>query len=129
KSPVAARAALTTIAIIEDEDLVENARTVGAAALERLNAMKERFPLIGDVRGRGFLIGVELVSDRDSKEPANAAAEQILYGALERGLSFKTAMGNILALTPPLTTTRADMDRALDIIEACLEEVSQGGGR
>jgi len=126
KNPVLARAALTTIAIIEEEGLVENAASVGAHALARMHEMMDRHPLIGDVRGRGLLLGIELVLDRDSKAPANDAAEAVLYGALERGLSFKTTMGNVLTLTPPLITTAAEMDRALDILEACLVEVEGG---
>jgi 4-aminobutyrate aminotransferase len=125
KNPVLARAALTTIEIIEDEGLVENAAAVGARALARMQEMMDRHPLIGDVRGRGFLLGIELVEDRDSKAPASDAAEAVLYGALERGLSFKTTMGNVLTLTPPLVTTAAEMDKALDIIETALEEVER----
>ena len=73
KNPVTTRAALTTIEIIEEEGLVENAAILGAHALARLEEMMVRYPLIGDVRGRGFLFGVELVLDRDSREPANEA--------------------------------------------------------
>jgi len=124
KNPVLARAALTTIAIIEDEGLVENCARTGAWALEKLEQMKARHALIGDVRGRGHLIGIELVLDRASKQPANDAAEAVMYAALDLGLSFKTAMGNILALTPPLTTTIEQMDQALTIIERCLDEVA-----
>lgn len=124
KNPVLARAALTTIQIIEDEGLVENAARVGAHALERLNEMKGRHSLIGDVRGRGFLIGVELVLDRESKAPADDAAEQVMYAALDRGLSFKTAMGNILSLTPALITTMDQMDQAIDILDDCLKELA-----
>ena len=119
KNPVTCRAALTTIEIIEDEHLVENAARVGAKALARLDEMKGRYPLIGDVRGRGLLLGIELVSDRAAKTPANDAAEAIMYLALEKGLSFKTTMGNVLTLTPPLTITEAEMGRALDILEEC----------
>src|SRR5690606_14269837 len=90
KNPVTARAALTTIQIIEDEGLVENARQVGTMALARLEEMKARHPLIGDVRGRGLLLGIELVRDRATKEPAVDAAEAVLYRALGRQLSFKT---------------------------------------
>jgi 4-aminobutyrate aminotransferase len=125
KNPVISRAALTTIEIIESEGLVENARAVGAHALDRLTAMKARHPLIGDVRGRGFLIGVELVRDRATKEPARDAAEAVLYRCLDRGLSFKTTMGNVLTLTPPLVTTRAQMDAALDILEAAIAETAR----
>lgn len=125
KNPVTSRAALTTISIVEDEGLAENARIIGAHAIERLKDMRDRHRLIGDVRGKGFLIGVELVTDRETKEPATDEAEDVLYRALDMGLSFKTAMGNILSLTPPLVTTPEDMDRALDIIDACLGQVER----
>jgi 4-aminobutyrate aminotransferase len=125
KNPVMARAALTTIQIIEDDGLVENARQVGAAAMARLEDMKARHPLIGDVRGRGLLIGIELVRDRESKQPANEAAESVLYRALSKQLSFKTTMGNVLTLTPPLTITAVEMEVALGIIEECIDEVER----
>ena len=122
KNPVTARAALTTIEIIEDEGLVENAARVGARALERLHGMQDKHPLIGNVPGLGLIIGVELVLDRDSKEPAAEIADRVMYRALEKGLSFKTTMGNVLTLTPPLITTGRDMDRALDILDEALSE-------
>ena len=65
-------------------------------------------------------MGIELVTDRATKTPANAEAEKVMYRALEKGLSFKTTFGNVLTLTPPLTVTQAQMDRALDIIDECL---------
>ena len=123
KNPVTARAALTTIAIIEDEGLVERAATLGERALERLEDMKARHPLIGDVRGRGLVLGVELVQDRATKTPATDAAEAIFYRALERGLSFKVTMGNVLTLTPPLVIAEGDLMRGLDILAACIGEV------
>jgi 4-aminobutyrate aminotransferase len=122
KNPVTAAAALATLEVIEREGLVENAARVGAHALERMHEMQRRHALIGDVRGRGLLLGLELVSDRQSKAPAAAAAERVLYRALSRGLSFKTTMGNVLTLTPPLIVTRAQMDAALDILDTCLAE-------
>ena len=120
KNPVTARAALTTIEIIEDEGLVANAAKVGAAALTRLQDMKAKHEIVGDVRGLGLVLGIELVSDRAVKTPANAEADKVMYRALERGLSFKTTFGNVLTLTPPLTVTQAQMDSALDIIDECL---------
>lgn len=120
KNPVTASAALATLEVIEREGLVENAARVGAHALDRLQDMKRRHPSIGDVRGRGLLLGIELVSDRAAKTPAADLAEQVLYRALSRGLSFKTTMGNVLTLTPPLITTIAQMDAALDILDSCL---------
>jgi 4-aminobutyrate aminotransferase len=122
KNPVTAAAALATLEIIESEGLVENAARVGAHALERLHDMKQRHAVIGDVRGRGLLLGIELVGDRTAKTPAADRAEQVLYQALSRGLSFKTTMGNVLTLTPPLITTIAQMDAALDILDACLAQ-------
>jgi 4-aminobutyrate aminotransferase len=122
KNPVTAAAALATLEVIEREGLVENAARVGTHALARLQEMKQRHPLIGDVRGRGLLLGIDLVRDRASKAPAAESADRVLYRALARGLSFKTTMGNVLTLTPPLTTTVAQMDEALDTIEACLAE-------
>ena len=124
KNPVTAAAALATLEVIEREGLVEQAARVGAHALERLHALKDRHPLIGDVRGRGLLLGLELVSDRARKTPAGDAAEAVLYRALSRGLSFKTTMGNTLTLTPPLITTREQMDQAIDILDACLANVA-----
>ncbi|MDS4069478.1 MAG: aspartate aminotransferase family protein [Candidatus Competibacter sp.] len=125
KNPVLARAALTTLQIIEEEGLVENARRQGERALARLREMRDRHPLIGDVRGRGLLLGVELVTDRAAKTPARDAAEAVLYRALARGLSFKISLGNVLTLTPPLIVTDREMDTALDILEACIAETER----
>ena len=122
KNPLTCRAALTTIEIIQEEGLVERAAELGRHALDRLEALKHKHPLIGDVRGRGLLLGVELVADRESREPAGEAAEQLFYRCLERGLSFKITMGNVLTLSPPLIIEKADLDRALDILDACLSE-------
>jgi 4-aminobutyrate aminotransferase len=125
KNPVTARAALTTLEIIEDEGLVENAALVGSHALARMEEMRRRHPLIGDVRGRGLLLGIELVTDRASKTPAKAEAERVMYLALDRGLSFKTTFGNVLTLTPPLVVTQGEMDQSLSIIEDCLTLVEE----
>lgn len=121
KNPLTTRAALTTLEIIEDEDLVENARKVGEHGLRRMQEMRNRRPLIGHVTGIGLLMGIELVLDQQTKTPATEAADSILYRCLENGLSFKTTMGNVLTLTPPLILTKAEMDTALDIIEEAIE--------
>lgn len=125
KNPVTCRAALETLRVIEDEGLVENAARVGALALERLQTWRDRYPLVGDVRGRGCLIGIELVADRETKAPDADAADAVLYAALARGLSFKTTMGNVLTLTPPLVTSAQQMMAALDILEAALADVQR----
>ncbi len=123
KNPVTARAALTTIEIIEDERLVANAATVGAFALKKLAELKMKHPLIGDLRGRGLVIGIELVTDRAAKTPANRQAEMVMYRAMERGLSFKTTFGNVLTWTPPLTVTEAEMARAISILDESLSDM------
>jgi 4-aminobutyrate aminotransferase len=123
KNPVACAAGLATLDVIIGEGLVENARRVGAHALERMREMKNRHAIIGDVRGIGLLLGMELVKDRHTHERAPEEAENVMYLALEKGLSFKLTMGNIVTLTPPLTITIGEMDSALNIIEECLAEL------
>lgn len=123
KNPVACSAALATINYIESHNLTNHAGELGKYALSRLDQMMERHPIIGDVRGIGLLLGVELVKDRVTRERATEEAEAVMYAALARGLSFKLTMGNILHLSPPLTITKDEMDRALDIIEESMCEV------
>ena len=109
----------------------ERAARVGDVGLGLLKEMMDRHPLIGDVRGRGCLLGAELVLDRGSRAPAADAADAVLYKALSRGLNFKTTMGNVLTLTPPLITTEVQMRKAMEIIEESIDEVEQelGMGR
>ncbi|MGD0225999.1 MAG: aspartate aminotransferase family protein [Terriglobia bacterium] len=123
KNPVACAAALATIECVQDQGLLENAKEIGGYALGRLRSMMESHEIIGNVRGLGLLMGVELVRNRETRERATDEAEQIMYSALAKGLSFKLSMGNILTLTPPLTITKAEMDKALNILDACFEEV------
>lgn len=121
KNPVACAAALATIDIIQSEGLLERSMRLGRGALKRLLSMKDRFDLIGDVRGRGLLFGLDLVSDREKKTPAVAAADRILYACLAMGLSFKISHGSFLTLTPPLTIGEDDLDHSLNIIENAFE--------
>lgn len=124
KNPVTARAALTTLQIIEDEGLVARAAELGAYALNRLREFAPRSPHIGDVRGRGLMFGVEIVKDRASKTEARERAERIYYRCLEAGLSFKISAGCVLTLSPPLTIPRDDLDRALTIVESAILQES-----
>jgi len=120
KNPVACAAGLATLHIIEQERLVERARTLGDYALEQMREMAKRHTLMGDVRGLGLLMGIELLRDRKSLERATDEAEQVMYGALCRGLNFKVTMGNILTLTPPLIISQAELDQALAILNDCI---------
>ncbi len=125
KSPVGCAAALATIEYIEKHHLAEHASELGSHALARMNEMKERHPLIGDVRGIGLFLGIELVKDRSTHERASDEAEAVMYAALSKGLSFKLTMGNIITLTPALIITKDEMDKALDIIEECIAKVEK----
>ena len=86
--------------------------------------MQGRHPLIGDTRGVGLLLGIELVLDHKNLQRALDQAERIMYSALSKGLSFKLTMGNIITLSPPLVIKKDELDQALEILEACLQEVS-----
>lgn len=125
KNPVACAAALATIEYVRRHDLPRHAEALGRYALDRLGEMKDRHPLIGDVRGLGLFLGVELVEDRDTREKAGDKAERVMYAALSRGLSFKLTQGNIITLTPALTITREEMDSALAILEQAIDEVEK----
>ncbi|WP_299862754.1 aspartate aminotransferase family protein [uncultured Hoeflea sp.] len=120
KNPVTARAALTTLEIIEDEGLVERSAALGAHAMDRLREFAPKSAHVGDVRGRGLIFGVEIVEDRDSKQEGRERAERIYYRCLEAGLSFKISAGCVLTLSPPLTISREELDRALDIVTGAI---------
>ncbi|MFW6139294.1 MAG: aspartate aminotransferase family protein [Spirochaetota bacterium] len=123
KSPVGAAAGMAAIEYIEKHNLLQHAVDVGAYALEKAKNLQEKHPLVGSVRGIGLILGIELVKDRKTRQKALDEAEAVMYAALSRGMSFKLTMGNILTLTPALTITKQEMDRALDIIDECLEEI------
>ena len=122
KNPVTARAALTTLQIIEEEGLVARSAELGDYAMQRLQTELADVPTVGDIRGRGLMFGVEIVEDRADKTPGNKRAEQIYYACLEAGLSYKISQGCVLTLSPPLTISRADLDRALDIVITAIKE-------
>lgn len=125
KNPVACAAGLAAIEVIEAEGLLDHALDMGEHARKRMQGMATRFPLIGDIRGLGLLMGMELLLDKHTGERAIQEAEAVMYACLNRGLNFKVTMGNILTLTPPITITREEMDHAMDILEASIAEVSQ----
>ena len=122
KNPVACSAALAAIEYIESENVLAHVEELGAYALSRLLEMKQRHALIGDVRGIGLMMGIELINP-DTGEKAGKEAEEIMYKALEKGLSFKLTNGNVLLLVPALTISRHELDHAFDIIESCLLEL------
>jgi 4-aminobutyrate aminotransferase len=123
KSPLGCAAALATMEVIEQEKLLEKVRCDGEFMREKLLAMKEKYPIIGDVRGIGLLWGVELVTDRDAKTRAYDEAEAVLYQCLNDGLSFKISQGNVLQLSPPLIITREQLTDALTILEQAIASI------
>jgi 4-aminobutyrate aminotransferase len=123
KNPVACAAGLAVLELMESENLLEHVRSLGHYTLKRLRELAGRHELIGDIRGLGLILGVELVRNRRTMERAVEEAEQVMYRALALGLNFKVTMGNILSLSPPLTLTQAEMDKALKILDQCLGEL------
>ena len=125
-NPVCAAAALTTIARLQEE-LVENAARMGAHLMERLRGWPARFPTVGDVRGLGLMIGVELVRDQKTREKAPRLRDQVQDLAFERGLLVLGAGDNTLRLCPPLVISRDQCDFAIETLEECLETASKNG--
>jgi 4-aminobutyrate aminotransferase len=118
-NPVACAAALVTIELLE-ESLMENAARMGAYLKERLLEWPARFPIVGDVRGLGLMIGVELVRDQKTKEKAPDLRERVVDLAFERGLLILGAGDSTLRLCPPLVISREQCDFAVDTLEKCL---------
>jgi len=123
-NPLASAAANAALRIVEEEGLVENSRDLGARMLERLRGIQSRFPFIGDVRGRGLLIGVELIKTDGSKERLpKPACRKVFDEALRRGL-LTMAYSPVIRINPPLNLTDEQASRGLDILEATFEAVS-----
>jgi 4-aminobutyrate aminotransferase/(S)-3-amino-2-methylpropionate transaminase len=125
-NPIACAAALAVLDIFEREGLLERAQKLGAMAMERMRAMQAQYPLIGDVRGLGAMVAMELVRDHERRAPASAEAGALLAEARQRGLLLIKAglYDNVIRLLMPLVTTDEEMARALDIIEESLAAVS-----
>jgi len=121
-NPVAAAAALAVLDVIERDGLLERSRAIGEHIRERFARMADANPLIGDVRGRGAMNAVELVSDRGTKEPADAATTAVTKRCLEQGVIVLAAgtYGNVIRLLPPLTIDDALLDDGLDVLEEAL---------
>lgn len=126
KNALCSTAALAEMEYIQKNNLVENAAMVGAHAMSRLNKLKEKHPLIGNIAGVGLHLGIDLVKDPKTKERAVEEADSIMYKAMERGLAFKTIEGNIITLRPALTITMDEMDQVVDILDDTIGEVENG---
>jgi 4-aminobutyrate aminotransferase len=123
-NPVSCAAALVTIKLLKDR-LMANATTVGAHLKAGLTALIDKHPLIGDVRGRGLMIGVELVRDRKTKERASEERNRVVMAAFTRGLLILGAGKNAIRFSPPLVLTKEEADVAVRIFDEALTEVER----
>jgi adenosylmethionine-8-amino-7-oxononanoate aminotransferase len=130
--PVGCAVALGNIAILERERLPENAARVGRGLLEGLRSALAEQPLVGDVRGRGLMIGVELVRDRAArtKFPANwFVGRRVMREAIQRGVFFRALPGDVIAMSPPLVVTKSEAGRMVEALRGALDAVSESLSR
>jgi 4-aminobutyrate aminotransferase len=119
-NPICIAAALSTMDILEREG-IKNAATVGEKVLERLRHWVKKFPNVGDIRGRGLMIGIEIVKDQKSRTPVGPMRDKIVDLAFERGLLILGCGETSIRLCPPLIVSQAEADIALDILEECIQ--------
>lgn len=124
-NPVSCAAAIEVISIIKEEKLMENATKQGEYIMKRFREMMDKYEIIGDVRGKGLMIGVELVKDRKTKEYAKEEAKTVMIESWKRGVALILAGISTIRIAPPLTITREYLDPALDIIEEEIKKVSR----
>ena len=122
--PIGCTAGLASLEEILEEDVPGKARKIGSYWQARMQALQQRYDIIGDIRGRGCLQGVELVRDRNTKEPATAEAAAVFRHGIQNGLLFSARgqHGNVLRFVPPFCTTEDQLDQAADLLEAGIRE-------
>jgi len=125
-NPVSIAAALATMDVLEREG-VKNAETVGNHILRRLSSWPERLELVGDVRGRGLMIGVEIVTDKKARTPGGAERDRIVELAFQRGVILLGCGPNTIRVAPPLIVTKEQSDLAMDVLEDCINVVATEG--
>ncbi len=123
--PIGCTAGLASLEVIMEEDVPARASAIGIYWQERMRDLQQRYEIIGDVRGRGCLQGIELVRDRASKEPADTEANEIFRLCIQHGLLFSVrgAHGNVVRFVPPVTTSESEIDQATEILESALRQV------
>ncbi|MGE3618093.1 MAG: aspartate aminotransferase family protein, partial [Gemmatimonadales bacterium] len=128
-NPVSAAAGLAVLDVIDEDGLQENSRVIGGRLKAGLEKLKESHPLVGDVRGMGLMLGVELVRDRATKEPATKETGAVLDATKEMGLLVGKGGidGNVLRIKPPMIITAEDVDFALDVLDRALTQVEGRG--
>jgi 4-aminobutyrate aminotransferase len=124
-NPVCIAAALATLDVIEHQDLLHNATEVGNHMLQRMAEWPKKHKLVGDVRGRGLMIGVELVKNKHTKEYAAAERDRAVELAFERGILFLGCGPSTIRIAPPLIVTKDEADVAVDVLEECISIVGK----
>src|SRR6267142_1209938 len=125
-NPVCIAAAMATLDVIEKEG-IRNADAVGRHIMQRLSSWPGKHRIVGDVRGRGLMIGVELVKDQQSKAPVGEIRDRVVELAFERGLLFLGAGESAIRIAPPLIVTKEQADVALDVLEECISAAEKQG--
>jgi len=124
-NPLSCVAASAVIDVIKEEKLLENANKQGAYIMKRLNELKEKSEIIGDVRGKGLMIGMEIVESKESKKPAPQKVNEIMMRSWKRGINVISCGASTIRIAPPLVITKELVDSALDIIEDNTRQVEK----
>jgi 4-aminobutyrate aminotransferase len=124
-NPVCVAAALATLDVIEKENLLEHSAEVGAYMMKRMADWPAKLKLVGDVRGRGLMIGVDIVKDKTTKEHGAAERDHIIEKSFEHGVLFLGCGPSSIRLCPPLVVTKEEADVALDVLEECIKQVGK----
>ena len=126
--PISMVAALAALKVIQEENLLERCRKTGEYITSMLTNMQEKYPIIGDIRGPGLAIGIELVKDRVTKEPAVEEANKVIAEGLSNGVIFGVShygnLGHIVKIKPPLVITDDEVETVLNVFEKCIKHVS-----
>ena len=126
-NPLACVSALAVIDVIKEERLLENAEKKGNHIMKWLQNLKEEREIVGDVRGKGLMIGIEIVEDRETKKPGADKANEVMLRCWRRGIALITCGVSTLRIVPPLTITKELVDAGLEIIEDVIKEVEREG--
>lgn len=125
-NPLSCAAAIATIDVMKEGRLYERAARLGEYAMKRFREMMDKYELIGDVRGKGLMIGVDLVKDRKTKEPAREESLKVDWRCWEKGLVLIHFGKSVLRIAPPLTISEEDLEKGLQIIEEAIKDVEEG---
>jgi 4-aminobutyrate aminotransferase len=123
-NPLACASALEVLEVIREEHLLENATKQGRYMLRRLEELVEKYPILGEVRGKGLLIGLEVVKDRETKEPNPEGAMQIALKSWRRGVLCQTVGVSTVRFCPPLSISQQLIDAGLEVVETAIHEVA-----